>query len=263
MAIPLRRIFWRNIIPHVEPHGRCIAPDLIGMGDSDKLPASTEDGRDGRYRFIEQRRYLDAFLDALDVNEDVILAVHDWGSALGFDWARRHPDRVAGIVYMDAMLEPVAFSEMSLIGRVMISLIRSRLGEWIILDHNFFVERMLPGMVLHPLTETEMEHYRAPFRMAGEDRRPTLTWPREVPIGGEPAETHEIVMDYLAWLRDTGDLPKLWIDVSEGALIRGKRRDFAAALPNQQTVRVDGRHFVQEDSPDEIGRAIAEWLQGM
>ncbi len=162
---------------------------------------------------------------------------------------------------MDAMLEPVESSAMPLMGRLMFSLIRSRLGEWMILDHNFFIEGMLPGMVKRELTEEEMQHYRAPFLEAGEDRRPTLTWPRQVPIGGEPAETHEVIMDYVAWLPTTVDLPKLWVDVTEGVLISGKRRDFAAALPNQKTVRVEGRHFVQEDSPDDIGRAIAQWLK--
>ncbi len=260
---PTSSYLWRNVIPHVEPHGRCIAPDLIGMGDSDKLPATREDGDDGRYRFVEHRRYLDAFLQALDVNQDVVLVVHDWGSALGFDWARRHPKKVAGIVYMDAMLKTLEFSEMPFMGRMAFRAMRSSLGDWMILDHNFFVERMLPGLVQRTLTEEEMAHYRAPFLEPGEDRRPTLTWPRQVPIDGEPADTHKVVADYLAWLPGTAGLPKLWIDVSEGALIRGDQRDFAAGLPHQQIVRVEGRHFVQEDSPDEIGRAIAEWLQSL
>ncbi len=254
---------WRNVIPHVEPHGRCIAPDLIGMGDSDKLPATREDGRDGRYRFVEHRRYLDALLEALDVNEDVVLVIQDWGSALGFDWARRHPERVAGIVYTEAMLQPPKFSDSSFVGRLFFRAIRSRLGEWLILEQNLFIEGILPRLVLRALTEDEMTHYRAPYLEPGEDRRPLLTWGREKPFYGEPADTHEVLADIAAWLPGTTDLPKLWIDVSEGALIAGQRRDIAAGLPNQESVRVDGRHFAQEDSPNEIGSAIAEWLQGL
>jgi len=258
---PTSSYLWRNVIPHVEAYGRCIAPDLIGMGDSDKLPPTREDGRDGRYRFVEQRHYLDAFMDALDLDEPVVLVIHDWGSALGFDWARRHPERVAGIVYMEALLLTPDPDGPPLFARLIFGALRSGLGEWLILRHNFFIEYMLPGMVARTLSDEEMAHYRAPFLEPGEDRRPTLTWPREVPRDGDPAETHQIIAEYLAWLPRTVELPKLWIDVSEGAVIAGDRRDFAAGLPNQESVRVEGRHFVQEDSPDEIGRAIASWVQ--
>jgi haloalkane dehalogenase len=260
---PTSSYLWRNVIPHVEPHARCIAPDLIGMGDSDKLPATREDGRDGRYRFVEQRRYLDAFLDEVTADEKIVLVLHDWGSALGFDWARRHPDRVAGIVYMEALLLTADWDNASLMGGLIFGALRSPLGEWLILEHNVFVDYMLPSMVARTLSEDELANYRAPFLEPGEDRRPTLTWPRDVPIDGEPADTDQIIADYLAWLPGTIDIPKLWIDVSEGAVISGNRRDFAASLPNQKSVRVEGRHFVQEDSPDEIGRAIAGWLDGL
>jgi haloalkane dehalogenase len=259
---PTSSYLWRNVIPHVEPHGRCIAPDLIGMGDSDKLPATAEDGSDGRYRFAPHRRYLDAFLEALGVREDVVFVIHDWGSALGFDWARRHPDRVAGIAYMEAFVQPLTYSDMGLAGSLGFRAMRSSFGEWLILEHNLFVERILPASVLRGLTEAELSVYRAPYLEAGEGRRPTLTWPREVPFDGDPADTHDVIAAYAEWLPQTPDLPKLWIDVSEGVLVSGERREFAAGLPNQKSVRVEGRHFVQEDAPDEIGRAIAEWVQG-
>jgi len=257
---PTSSYLWRNVLPHVEPHGRCIAPDLIGMGDSDKLAATRDDGRDGRYRFVEHRRYLDAFLEALDAKEGVVLVIHDWGSALGFDWARRHPERVAGIVYMEAMIREPR-SEFLPRARQFFRGLRSPQGEEQILKGNIFIENVLPQNVKRGLTEEEMAHYRAPYLEPGEDRRPTLTWPREKPLDGEPADTHEILAVIGAWLPSTEELPKLWIDVSEGVLIAGEARDFAAGLPNQESVRVAGRHFAQEDSPDEIGRAIAEWLR--
>lgn len=260
---PTSSYLWRNVIPHLESHGRCLAPDLIGMGDSDKLPPTTDDGRDGRYRFVEQRRYLDAFLEALDVGEDVVLVIHDWGSALGFDWARRHPGKVAGIAYMEAFLQPLALSDMGFAGSLGFRAMRSGLGEWLILDHNLFVERILPASVMRGLSDEEMAVYRAPYVEAGESRRATLTWPREVPFDGEPSDTHDVVAAIAEWLPETANLPKLWIDVSEGVLVKGERRDFAAGLPNQKSVRVEGRHFVQEDAPDEIGRAIAEWIRDL
>jgi len=257
---PTSSYLWRNIIPHTEPLGRSIAPDLIGMGDSDKLPPRREDGRDGRYRFVEHRRHLDAFLDAVVPDDRIVFVIHDWGSALGFDWARRHPGRVRGIAYMEAFLQPLEYADMGFVGSLGFRAMRSRLGEWMILRHDFFVERVLPGAVKRRLSEAEMECYRAPYVRPGEDRRATLTWPREVPFGGEPADTHRVIADYAAWLPTTSDLPKLWFDVSEPALVAGPRRDFAASLPNQRTVHVRGRHFVQEDAPDEIGRALAAWI---
>ena len=258
---PTSSYLWRNVLPHLESLGRCIAPDLIGMGDSEKLEASTANGRDGRYRFVEHRRYLDAFLEAVGVRDDVVLVIHDWGSALGFDWARRHPGRVAGIAYMEAFLQPLRYSDLGWVGSLGFRALRSRLGEWLILDHNLFVERILPASVLRELGDAEMAAYRAPFRERGEARRATLTWPREVPFEGEPADTHEILAASAAWLPTTHDLPKLWIDVSKGVLVAGRHRDFAASLPRQTRIRVEGRHFVQEDAPDQIGHAITHWLQ--
>jgi haloalkane dehalogenase len=257
---PTSSYLWRNVIPYTEGLGRNLAPDLIGMGDSDKLPPSTDDGRDGRYRFVEHRRFLEAFLEAVSADDDVVLVIHDWGSGLGFDWARRHPGKVRGIAYMEAFLQPLTYSDMGFAGGLGFRAMRSGLGEWLILSRNLFVERILPASVLRRLSDAEMEQYRAPYLEPGESRRPTLTWPREVPFDGEPADTHAAIAAYAKWLPTTTDLPKLWFDVSEGVLVTGPRRDFADGLPNQTKVSVEGRHFVQEDAPDEIGRALAEWI---
>jgi haloalkane dehalogenase len=230
------------------------------MGDSDKIPPSSESGEDGRYRFIEHRRFLDAFLDSLATDERIVFVLHDWGSALGFDWARRHPARVRGIAYMEAFLQPLTYSDMGFVGGLGFRAMRSGLGDWLILERNLFVEQILPSSVLRGLTEAEMKQYRAPYLDAGESRRPTLTWPREVPFDGEPADTHDVIAAYARWLPTTEELPKLWFDVSEGVLVAGTRRDFAESLPNQRRVQVEGRHFVQEDAPDAIGSALKEWI---
>ena len=253
---PTSSYLWRNVIPHLEGLGRCIAPDLIGMGDSDKLEPSGPD----RYRFVEHRRYLDALLDELGVRENVTLVIHDWGSALGFDWANRHRDAVRGIAYMEGIVRPVTWAEWPDAAREIFQGFRSEAGEPMVLEHNVFVERVFPGSILRDLTEAEMDVYRRPFREAGESRRPTLTWPREIPIEGEPADVSEIVADYGAWLAQS-DLPKLFVNAEPGAILTGPQRDFCRSWPNQTEVTVKGIHFVQEDAPDEIGAAIATWLR--
>ena len=252
---PTSSYLWRNVIPHLEPLGRCIAPDLIGMGDSDKL----DDSGPTRYRFVEHRDYLDALLAALGVERAVTLVLHDWGSALGFDWANRNRDRVRGIVYMEAIVKPVTWDEWPKAVKPVFQALRSPAGEAMILEQNVFVEQILPGAVLRPLSPAEMEVYRRPFREPGEGRRPTLTWPRQIPIDGEPADVVEIVRAYGEWLQ-TAPVRKLFIDADPGAILRGKARDFCRGWANQEEVRVKGVHFVQEDSPDEIGQAIAAWL---
>ena len=252
---PTSSYLWRNVIPHLEGLGRCIAPDLIGMGDSDKLEPSGPD----RYRFVEHRRYLDALLDEIGVRENVTLVIHDWGSALGFDWANRHRDAVRGIAYMEGIVRPVTWAEWPDAAREIFQGFRSETGEPMVLEHNVFVDRVLPGSILRDLTDAEMEVYRRPFREAGESRRPTLTWPREIPIEGEPADVSEIVADYGAWLAKS-DLPKLFVNAEPGAILTGPQRDFCRSWPNQTEVTVKGIHFVQEDAPDEIGVAIAAWL---
>jgi haloalkane dehalogenase len=251
---PTSSYLWRNVIPHLQERWRCIAPDLIGMGDSDKLEPSGPD----RYTFVEHRRYLDALLEALGVSEKVTLVIHDWGSALGFDWANRHRDAMTGIAYMEAILMPVSWEQWPEAARGVFQGFRSPAGEDMVLEKNVFVERVLPGSVLRKLDQKEMEVYRRPFREPGESRRPTLTWPRQIPIEGEPADVVEIVKQYGTWLASS-DLPKLFINAEPGAILTGDQREFCRSWRNQQEVTVKGIHFIQEDSPDEIGQAVAQW----
>ncbi len=255
---PTSSYLWRNVIPHLEGCGRCIAPDLIGMGDSEKLEPSGP----GSYRFVEHRRYLDGLLDALDVRERVTLVVHDWGSALGFDWARRNPEAVRGIAYMEAIVKTLRWEDWPEPVRPVFEALRSPAGEKMILEENAFVEMILPGAVSRKLADAEMDVYRRPYRQPGESRRPTLTWPREIPIEGAPADVAEIVDAYSSWLA-RAPVPKLFIDADPGAILRGAARELCRGWPQQKEVRVRGIHFVQEDSPDEIGRAIAEWIRSL
>jgi haloalkane dehalogenase len=253
---PTSSYLWRNVMPYLEGLGRLIAPDLIGKGDSAKLP----DSGPGRYTFAEHRRYLDALLAALDVDAGVTLVIHDWGSALGFDWANRHRGAVKGIAYMEAIVRPITWDDWPAAGRRVFEGFRSSAGEHMVLDDNVFVERVLPGSVLRGLTEEEMAVYRRPFLVPGEDRRPTLTWPRQIPIDNEPAEVAAVVAGYADWLA-TSTIPKLFVNAEPGAILTGSQREFCRTWPNQTEVTVAGNHFIQEDSPDEIGAAIADWYR--
>jgi haloalkane dehalogenase len=249
---PTSSYLWRNVIPHVEGLGRCLAPDLVGMGDSGKSPGET-------YRFVDHARYLDAWLEALGLRR-VILVVHDWGSALGFHWARRYPDRFRGVAYMESIVRPLTWQEWPELARKVFQGMRSATGEEMVLQKNVFVERILPASVMRDLTPEEMARYRAPYLEPGESRRPTLTWPREIPVDGEPADVVQIVRAYGEWLA-TSPTPKLFINADPGSILVGPQREFCRAWPNQQEVTVPGTHFVQEDSPDEIGQAIAAFVQ--
>jgi haloalkane dehalogenase len=256
---PASRYLWRNIMPQLGDLGRCIAVDLIGMGESDKLPG------DGpmRYGFDTHARYLEGAWDALGVDGDVVLVIHDWGSALGFDWANRHRDRVAGIAYMEAIVAPIpSWDDFSEAAVPIFKALRSEAGEEMILEKNVFVERILPGSILRRMTEPEMDCYRAPFATPGEDRRPMLDWPRQIPIGGEPPEVTARVQAYSDWLA-AADLPKLFINAEPGAILTGKVRELCRAWPNQTEVTVAGSHFIQEDSPDEIAAAVRKFVEGL
>ena len=252
---PTSSYLWRNVMPHVSGQGRCIAPDLIGMGDSDKLdnpgPAS--------YRLVEHREYLNGFLSSVGVSDNVTLVLHDWGSALGFDWARRNPGKIRGLAYMEAFVLPLDWSQFPQEVRPLFEAFRSPSGEEMILKNNFFVEHVLPGAIMRKLTDKEMAVYRRPFENPGEDRRPTLTWPREIPFDGEPADVSLIIREYSDWMA-VNDLPKLFIEARPGAILRGELRDYASTWKNQTEVAVNGVHFIQEDCPDEIGRALSAWL---
>src|SRR6185369_9240969 len=225
---PTSSYLWRNVIPHLATRGRCIAPDLIGMGDSEKLDGSGP----GRYRFVEHREYLDALLAALGVGDRVVLVVHDWGSALGFDWANRHRSAVRGIAYMEAIVKPLTWDEWPPPVKPVFQALRSPAGERMILEQNVFVEQILPGAVLRPLSDAEMAVYRRPFAVPGEGRRPTLSWPREIPVEGQPADVDEIVRAYGQWL-STAAVPKLFVDAEPGAILRGAARELCRGWPNQ------------------------------
>jgi len=253
---PTSSYLWRNVMPHLEGRGRLIAPDLIGMGDSEKLDHSDSQS----YTYVEHRKYLFSLLEKLELGPNVTLVIHDWGSALGFDWAMQHPDRVRGIAFMEAIVAPVpgwnAFPESA---REIFKAFRSAAGEQMVLENNVFVEKVLPGSMLRDLSDAEMAEYRRPFLEPGESRRPTLTWPRQIPIAGEPADVAQIVADYSRWLAQS-PVPKLFINAEPGALVAGKVRDLVRTWPELTEVTVPGIHFVQEDSPDLIGEAVAGWL---
>lgn len=253
---PTSSYLWRNVVPHVAGLGRLIAPDLIGMGDSEKL----YNPGPGSYRFFEHRRFLDGLLDHLGVADRVLLVVHDWGGALGFDWANRHRKAVKGVCYMETIVRPMAWEEFNQQARPVFEGFRSEKGEEMILEKNLFVERVLPGSILRVLKQEEMEAYRKPFLTPGEDRRPTLSWPRDLPIGGEPCDVVAVVQDYADWFAEN-EVPKLFIDADPGAILIGPQRDFCLGWPNQDVVKVSGSHFIQEDSADEIGAALSAWLK--
>jgi haloalkane dehalogenase len=254
---PTSSYLWRNVWPHLQTFGRCIVPDLIGMGDSDKLAHSGP----GAYRFVEHRRYLDALLEELDVRERVTLVIHDWGSALGFDWANRHREAVKGIAFMEAIVAPQGQDHWDTMGmRQALEAIRSPAGDDMILKDNYFIEEILPKAILRKLSDEEMTEYRKPFAEPGESRRPTLTWPREIPIEGEPADVSAIAADYADWL-GSSDVPKLFLKAEPGAILASDRLvNLVRGWPALTEKTVSGIHFVQEDSPDEIGHAIADWI---
>ena len=249
---PTSSYLWRNIIPQVEKGHRCLAPDLIGMGDSGKNPA-------GSYRFVDHARYLDAWFEAMDLTQSVTLVIHDWGSALGFHWAHRHPERIKAIVYMEAIVQPLTWDAWPEAAKKIFQAMRSPAGEEIVLQKNTFVERILPASVMRGLTEEEMTVYKRPYLEPGESRRPTLTWPRQIPIEGEPADVTEIVAAYAKWI-STSDIPKLFVNADPGTILIGPQREFCRTWPNQKEMTIAGSHFVQEDAPVEIGQAIAELL---
>jgi haloalkane dehalogenase len=256
---PTSSYLWRNVMPAVAAIGRVVALDLIGMGDSEKL----DDPGPETYRFATHRRFLDRFIDAvIGTERPVVLVGHDWGSALAFDWANRHRNRVAGIAYMEAIVKPLRWDEWLEASRRVFQGFRSPSGEEMILDRNLFVERVLPGSVLRRLEPAEMDEYRRPFAGRREDRWPTLAWPREIPIDGEPQDVVALVASYAEWMA-RNDVPKLFVNAEPGAILTGAPRAFCRSWHNQTEVTVRGSHFIQEDSGPEIGRTIADWASGL
>jgi haloalkane dehalogenase len=247
---------WRNVMPHLESVGRCVAIDNIGQGDSEKLAGSGP----GSYRLAEHQRYIDGLLETLAIDRNVTFVLHDWGSQLGFTWAYHHPEAVRGIAYAQALVGNFSWDQWPPEVQALFRRFRSPEGEELVLQQNFFVERILPAMIMRKLTEAEMDEYRRPFRNPGEDRRPTLAWPRELPIEGEPADVLAVIERNSAWL-GASQIPKLFINAEPGAVLVGKHREICRAWPNQTEITVRGLHYVHEDSPDEIGAAIRNWVE--
>ena len=255
---PTSSYLWRNITPHLESQGRCICIDLIGMGDSDKLDNPDENS----YQFEEHYHYVNAAIESLTNGENITFVIHDWGSALGFNWCYHNPDSIKGIAYMEAIVKEMTWEDWRDEAKGIFQGFRSDAGESLVLEKNYFVERVLPGSIIRRLSDEEIEEYRRPFINPGEDRRPTLSWPREIPIEGQPANVCEIVNQYAEWMQ-TNDIPKLFINAEPGAITTGRIRDFCRSWKNQTEVTVKGVHFIQEDSPDDVGKAISTWYKNI
>ena len=252
---PTSSYLWRNIMPHLKDMGRCIAVDLIGMGDSEKL----ENSNANSYLYEEQRDYLFDVWNKLGIKDNVTMILHDWGSVLGFDWVYQNPDSIKGIAYMEAIVKPITWSDWPEGARGIFKGFRSESGESLILEKNMFIEAILPNSIIRKLKTDEMEMYRKPYSKQGEDRRPMLSWPREIPIEGSPENVVKIVSKYSEWLKKSS-LKKLFINADPGSILVGKQREFCRTWDNQEEVTVKGRHFLQEDSPNEIGVAIKNWM---
>lgn len=255
---PTSSFLWRNVVPELVDKGRVIVPDLIGQGDSEKLPAS--EGAD-RYGFDVAYEYLSGLLREIGADQKVLLVIHDWGSGLGFYWAMNHPEQVRGVAYMEAIVMPLTWDDWPESARGIFQGFRSEKGEDLVLNRNMFVEAVLPSSILRKLTDTEMENYRAPFSTP-DDRQPTLNWPRHIPINGEPAHMVAKVTRYGEFMA-ASTIPKLFINADPGSILVGRQREFCRAWPNQQEINVKGAHFIQEDSPAEIGQAVANWMQDL
>lgn len=250
---PTSSYIWRNVIPHLEGLGTCLAPDLIGMGRSGKIPGFG-------YRFPDHARYVQAWIDAVVPEGQLTFVAHDWGAALSFDWGNRHRRRVKAVCYMEAMVQPRRWSDLPEAYEKAFRAFRTEEGLQKALEENLFIEKALPNGVTRTLTEEEMAAYRAPFEKV-EDRVPTIVWPREIPFDGDPADNHQRVQRYADWLAASGDTPKLFVNTSHGHALIGRNRDFCRAWPNQEEITLHGKHYIQEDSPHELGEAVADWIR--
>ena len=254
---PTSSYLWRNIIPYLENQGRCIAIDLIGMGDSDKL---TDEGNN-TYSYHVQKKYFDACIEELEINKNITFVIHDWGSALGFNWAYENQQDIKGICYMEAIVQNITWDDWPKDAKSIFQGFRSDAGEDLILKKNLFIEGILPNAIIRNLTEIEMDVYRRPF-LEEIDRRPTLDWPRQIPINNEPEDVCKIVKDYSSWM-SINEIPKLFINADPGSILTGKQREFCRKWKNQQELTVKGNHFIQEVSPKEIGESISNWYRNL
>ena len=255
---PTSSFLWRNIAPHVEDIGRIVIPDLIGMGDSDKLEGVDNPG----YKYHGQYSYLTALMDELDLGDNIHLIIHDWGSAMDFQFARENQDRIKSITYMEAIVMPLTWDQWPDPATKIFGLFRSEAGEELVLEKNFFVERILLADSSTGYTEEEKSEYIRPFINPGEDRRPTLTWPRQIPLDGEPSEVVEEVRLNAEFHKES-DIPKLFINADPGSILIGDQREFARSWKNQTEVTVSGNHFIQEDSSEEIGAALRNFVESL
>ena len=255
---PTSSYLWRNIAPHVEDIGRVVIPDLIGMGDSEKLDGVDNEG----YKYHGQYGYLTGLLDTLELGNDIHLIIHDWGSAMGFQFARENPDRVKSITYMEAIVMPLTWEQWPDAATKIFQLFRSDAGEELVLEKNFFVERILLADSATGYTDEEKAEYIRPFLEEGEDRRPTLTWPRQIPLDGEPNAVVEEVRKNAEFLKDS-EIPKLFINANPGSILVGEQREFARTWKNQTEITVSGNHFIQEDSSEEIGTALRDFVKAL
>jgi len=253
---PTSSYLWRNIIKNLKSKYRCIAPDLIGMGDSDKLDNVNVDS----YTFKEHKFWLNTFLSNILSKEKVILVIHDWGSALGFDYSRENPEKVKGIVYMEAIVCPLTWDDWPENAKNVFKLMRDKAGEELVLKKNIFVERILPSSIIRELSLEEMEEYRKPFLNEGNDRQPTLSWPRQIPLDNHPKEVNDLVEKYSKFMIKS-NINKLFINAEPGSILIGRQRDFCRKWTNQKEVTVKGKHFIQEDSSQEISNEIKNWIE--
>ena len=255
---PTSSYLWRNIAPYVEDIGRVVIPDLIGMGDSEKLDGVDNEG----YKYHGQYGYLTGLLDTLELGNDIHLIIHDWGSAMGFQFARENPDRVKSITYMEAIVMPLTWEQWPDAATKIFQLFRSDAGEELVLEKNFFVERILLADSATGYTDEEKAEYIRPFLEEGEDRRPTLTWPRQIPLDGEPNAVVEEVRKNAEFHKDS-EIPKLFINANPGSILVGEQREFARTWKNQTEITVSGNHFIQEDSSEEIGTALRDFVKAL
>lgn len=253
---PTSSFLWRNVVPELVDSGRVIVPDLIGHGDSEKLPASEGPGR---YTLEVAYHYVEGLLAAIGADQNVTLVIHDWGSGIGFLWAMRHAEALKGVAYMEGIVKPISWTDWPEGAVGIFKGFRSDKGEDMILNRNMFIEAVLPTSVIRELSATEMDAYRAPH-VEPDDRQPLLNWPRQIPIEGEPQDVVALVNEYGAFMAGS-DIPKLFINADPGSILIGAQREFCRSWPNQQEVTVKGLHFIQEDSPVEIGQAVANWLK--
>jgi haloalkane dehalogenase len=255
---PTSSYLWRNIAPHVEDTNRIVIPDLIGMGDSEKLDGEDNSG----YKYHGQYEYLTGLMDKLDLGDSIHLVIHDWGSAMGFQFARENPSRIKSITYMEAIVMPLTWDQWPDMATKIFGLFRSEAGEELVLEKNFFVEIILLGDSLSGYSDEEKEEYIRPFINSGEDRRPTLTWPRQIPLDGEPKEVVDEVTKNADFHKNS-EIPKLFINADPGTILTGDQREFVRSWKNQKEITVKGNHFIQEDSAEEIGSALNEFIKNL